>query len=245
MHFCTLCIFRRRVGRAHTDNLPLREAKRLSTRAAIDDHATRLVLEHGFDAVTVEGICSAAGISRRTFFNYVDSMETAVIGEHPRPLTEDEVSEFTSACHPNLPLVVMGCAFTMSNLFHPYTCGRAASDAIEAGELLRRRKRICQTDPRLSRQRTARYPDIHASLVDAVTSYLEAWPEERQLSSSSSQTEAMTIVAVSTTAIRLGFHLWMEGANPTSEALYARCADALEDMTRPLTKEAEKASTAL
>ncbi|MCX7538522.1 TetR family transcriptional regulator [Corynebacterium sp. P5875] len=223
------------------DNVPLREAKRLATRAAIDDHATRLVLEHGFDAVTVEDICSAAGISRRTFFNYVDSKETAVIGEQPRPLTEEEVTDFVSDRHPDLFHAVMRCAFRMSNLFRPCAGDLATPSTVDTGELLRRRRRICRAEPRLSLQRTARYPDIHDSLIDTVTSYLRAWPAERRLPEATPRAEAMTVVAVSTTAIMLGFHLWMEGSDPTADNLRTRCTDALEDMTRLLTKEVENA----
>lgn len=60
----------------------LRERKRLETLCAIEDHATRLVLEKGYDSVTIEDIVDAANISKRTFFNYVDSKEIAVLG-HP------------------------------------------------------------------------------------------------------------------------------------------------------------------
>ena len=69
---------------ADGDDAPrgLRERKRLETLCAIEDHATRLVLEKGYEAVTVEDIVDAANISKRTYFNYVDSKETAVVG-HP------------------------------------------------------------------------------------------------------------------------------------------------------------------
>ena len=78
----------------NSPNLTLRESKRRATKAAIEEHATRLVLDRGFDGVTVEDICQAAEISKRTFFNYVDSKETAVLGPLPTPLSEDEVHAF-------------------------------------------------------------------------------------------------------------------------------------------------------
>ena len=76
------------------EKLSLREAKRLATHMSITDHATRLVMDHGFDAVTVEDICQAAGISRRTFFNYVDSKECAVFGAAPKEIGEREIAVF-------------------------------------------------------------------------------------------------------------------------------------------------------
>ena len=75
------------------EKLSLREAKRLATHMSITDHATRLVMDHGFDAVTVEDICQAAGISRRTFFNYVDSKECAVFGAAPKEIGEHEIAK--------------------------------------------------------------------------------------------------------------------------------------------------------
>ena len=81
------------------EKLSLREAKRLATHMSITDHATRLVMDHGFDAVTVEDICQAAGISRRTFFNYVDSKECAVFGAAPKEIGEREIAAFCENRH--------------------------------------------------------------------------------------------------------------------------------------------------
>ncbi|RII14182.1 Transcriptional regulator, TetR family [Streptomyces sp. YIM 130001] len=52
-----------------------------------------LVLEHGLAGVTVEDIAEAAGISRRTFFNYFPSKKAAVI-PGPGPLSEEAVERF-------------------------------------------------------------------------------------------------------------------------------------------------------
>ena len=62
------------------EELSLREQKRLETRLRIEDAATELVDKHSFGEVTIEEICELAGISRRTFFNYFDSKESAVLG---------------------------------------------------------------------------------------------------------------------------------------------------------------------
>ncbi|MEY6447943.1 TetR family transcriptional regulator [Corynebacterium pseudotuberculosis] len=47
-----------------------RKVKKIRTHQAIEDSATRLVLERGFSNVTVEEICEPVGVSKRTFFNY-------------------------------------------------------------------------------------------------------------------------------------------------------------------------------
>ena len=61
----------------------LRERNRARTRQALRDAARQLVVEQGFDAVTVEQIATAAGVSRRTFFNYFTSKEAVVIDPDP------------------------------------------------------------------------------------------------------------------------------------------------------------------
>ena len=47
-----------------------RSRKRLATRQAISDAATRLFLERGFDPVTVDEIAAAADVGRMTVFNH-------------------------------------------------------------------------------------------------------------------------------------------------------------------------------
>jgi AcrR family transcriptional regulator len=57
----------------------LRERKKEATRQALHEAAMRLAVEHGLDAVTVEAIADAAGVSRRTFSNYFAGKEDAVL----------------------------------------------------------------------------------------------------------------------------------------------------------------------
>lgn len=57
----------------------LRERKRTETRLRLADAALELVLRDGLEAVTVEQISDRAGVSRRTFFNYFDSKDDALL----------------------------------------------------------------------------------------------------------------------------------------------------------------------
>ncbi|CAM3661457.1 TetR/AcrR family transcriptional regulator [Isoptericola cucumis] len=63
------------------DGVGLRERKKRARAEAIVDAAQRLVLDRGLDAVTVEEIAEAAAISPRTFFNYFESKDDAVLGQ--------------------------------------------------------------------------------------------------------------------------------------------------------------------
>ena len=62
---------------------PVRERKKRDTWRLIHATALRLMTERGFDAVSIDDIVAAAGISRRTFFNYFAGKESVVFDPDP------------------------------------------------------------------------------------------------------------------------------------------------------------------
>ncbi|WP_233625286.1 TetR family transcriptional regulator [Actinoplanes sp. ATCC 53533] len=62
---------------------PVRERKKRETWRLVHAAALRLMTERGFDAVSVDDIVAAAGISRRTFFNYFAGKESVVFDPDP------------------------------------------------------------------------------------------------------------------------------------------------------------------
>lgn len=61
---------------------------KLDTLAKLRRAALNLALAKGVEQITVADIAAAAGVSRRTFFNYFSSKEDALVGENP------ELAEF-------------------------------------------------------------------------------------------------------------------------------------------------------
>ena len=61
----------------------LREAKKAETRRQLSSAARALARARGLDGVTVELVCAEVGVSVRTFFNYFESKESAVLGDAP------------------------------------------------------------------------------------------------------------------------------------------------------------------
>jgi AcrR family transcriptional regulator len=72
----------------------LRQRKRAATRGAITATARALTAERGLNGYTVEEVCDAAGISRRTFFNYFPTKEDAIIGHAGGDIPADVIEDF-------------------------------------------------------------------------------------------------------------------------------------------------------
>ena len=78
--------------RTHT-----RDDKHHQTSLRVERSAVSLVLEHGFDNVTVDMICAQSGISQRTFFNYFKTKKAAIIGAEPATIDEGQARAFIAA----------------------------------------------------------------------------------------------------------------------------------------------------
>src|ERR1700712_3503164 len=76
-----------------TSEMGLRERKRADTRERLETAAVELALRDGIEHATVEAICDAADVSNRTFFNYFDSKEDAIVGLKDTAITEQAVAE--------------------------------------------------------------------------------------------------------------------------------------------------------
>lgn len=71
-----------------------REIKHRETALRIERSAVDLVLQHGFESVTVDMICEASGISQRTFFNYFKTKDAAVVGDEPPKINDAQARTF-------------------------------------------------------------------------------------------------------------------------------------------------------
>lgn len=66
----------------------LRTRKKIRTREALIETATRLFLEKGFDGTTVDEIAEAAEVSRSTFFRYFPTKEALVFPDQRRRIDQ-------------------------------------------------------------------------------------------------------------------------------------------------------------
>lgn len=197
----------------------LREQKRRATLAAIEEHATNLVATRGYSDVTVEDICAAANISRRTFFNYVESKEAAVLGSPATPLTEEQTEKFLATQHPSFLSALLDLSFD-------HFMGIAAVRD-EEGLLLRRRKAIMRAHPDLSAGRMAAFTLVHDSFVRTAATYLERYDSERRLPELSAVDEARMAVGIVHSAMQIGLKRWMDDPSARTSHLRRFCELAL------------------
>ena len=59
---------------------------RVSSQAVLEEAATELFLEQGYQATSIDDIASRAGVSRATFFNYFDGKADVLLVEIDRAL---------------------------------------------------------------------------------------------------------------------------------------------------------------
>jgi AcrR family transcriptional regulator len=77
-------------------NTDLRDRRRRQTARDIQLAALWLATRHGYGAITTEAIAAEAGISPRTFFNYYNNKQAAIIGQPPTLNAADNAWIITS-----------------------------------------------------------------------------------------------------------------------------------------------------
>jgi AcrR family transcriptional regulator len=75
-----------------TTRTGLRERKRAQTRRRLEEAAIGLALHDGLGKVTIEAISERADVSRRTFFNYFDSKDDAILGVNPPDVSPEALA---------------------------------------------------------------------------------------------------------------------------------------------------------
>lgn len=90
----------RNMGRQMTQSRSsLRERRRWQTAREIQHATLGLVRQHGYAALTTEMIAAEAGISLRTFFNYYQNKEAALVGP-PARMDETALAAFSVGTGP-------------------------------------------------------------------------------------------------------------------------------------------------
>lgn len=161
----------------------LREQKRRETRRSIEDSATRLVDDRGYNDVTVEEICEDAGISRRTFFNYFDSKDEAVLGSPIASFDDEQRRRIVETPTDNVIKLIVEA------MEHRFT------DSHLRQEIWQRRQRIAN-DPNAAAEIMARRKANSSETVELIAAHFEANPDDRHLPEVSAKKEAAIIASL-------------------------------------------------
>lgn len=148
------------------EELGIREQKRRDTLARIRNEAARLVEEHGYDNVTVDDICHAASISRRTFFNYVDSKDEAILGSFPFAFTDASLAAIRDTPSDNVLELVIRSIQVEPGRFD--------------GPAAKCRKELLENNPGLMHAEATRKRGFLTELGRAVYDHFEQFPDDRR-----------------------------------------------------------------
>lgn len=144
-----------------------REHRKRATLLALRVAAIDLSAQRGFANVTVEDIADAAGVSVRTFFNYFDSKETALVGGDPGFIenlrTGLMVLPRTTPPLAALRLVILARTREMGDEL-------AASPAHQAALL--RRMAVVRAEPELLAAHTRHLAAVERELKETLVSWL-------------------------------------------------------------------------
>ena len=148
----------------------LRDRKRLETRQRIAEAARTLAMEQEIDHTTIEQIAARAEVSPRTFFNYFDSKEDAVLGHTELDLSPETLdAHLASVAGDPAAQAVVDLAFLVF--------GDSFGDE---QEMLARKEAIVRF-PQLMRRQVARMTTVAEAMTGAVRTLLErdpAWGPE-------------------------------------------------------------------
>lgn len=176
----------------------LREEKKEAARRDIREAAWRLFEERGYDAVSVEEIAAAAGVSRTTFFNYFRTKEGVVLD--PSPEESARLAALVAEQPPSLPAWDAVTAVLL---------GLSRAGVAEIG----RRRRLGGPDAALERRAQ--------ELGEELAEMLRAWLRERD---PEDPLGAALTVDVALAATRTAWSAWPPGSDvDTYLALLEEC----------------------
>jgi len=163
---------------------PLVAARQRRTWTAIHHVAAAAAAQDGPDAVTVAQIAADAGISPRTFFNYFESKEDAIVGVQAPRLSDEALAELRESTSLT-PLVRVSRLVTS-----------VSSSTIGPGVDLAQRRALARTYPRLQARLTQVFTESRKLVVARMVEDVETpWPGIDGLPTDLHESRALVLLA--------------------------------------------------
>ncbi|GAA1443565.1 TetR/AcrR family transcriptional regulator [Leifsonia poae] len=187
------------------ETLGLRERKRLETRAQLERAAVLLAQEVGLENTTVDAICASVPVSPRTFFNYFESKEDAVLGVRDIPIDDELVAaHLASTAGESLTAQVIGL------LLHALGPGIADTELHEA------RLAIVRQHPSLLTRQIAQMTRMGEQLTAATATLLSHDPSFAAVPADERNTLAELILPLCGGAVRVAVKEWVAAGGDRS-----------------------------
>jgi AcrR family transcriptional regulator len=216
-----------------TDEIPgRRDRKRQETRARLERAAVTLVLRDGLEQTTVDAISELADVSPRTFFNYFDSKDSAILGrrdaasiaaalEAHAAQSEAQTSDHAATADPVEAIVHL----IVTVLGAPTAGGTIAADRME----------IVRRYPQLIADQLAQMMLVAGQLIEAVTRLLSSRPGFAEAADSSKALRAEMALGVCGAAVRVAVKEWAASDEAADEdQLQTRAVALVRDVIEEL-----------
>jgi AcrR family transcriptional regulator len=197
----------------------LRERKRAETRDHLETAAVTLVLKKGIEHTTLDAICEMADVSTRTFFNYFDSKEDAILGLKETEITAEIVTEVRDA-HPRADVVEL----TIRLMF------RVLTPSIASSKLFKPRMKIVKQHPQLLGRMANEMQRMSEQLIAAIEPVLRETAGFANADLAESELSAEVILSLCSGAARAAVREWATNGNQTPvEALEDRAIELVRN----------------
>jgi len=197
----------------------LRERKRAETRDRLESAAVSLVLKNGIEHATLDAICEMADVSPRTFFNYFESKEDAILGLNEVELTDQVVTDVRNE-HPKADVVEI----TIRLMF------RVLSPSIASSKLFKSRMKIVKQHPHLLGRMANQMQRMSEQLSAAIQPVLHEGTAFADDSPAESELSAEVILSLCSGASRAAVREWTANGNQTPlEAVEARAIELVRN----------------
>ncbi|GGF16795.1 TetR/AcrR family transcriptional regulator [Subtercola lobariae] len=211
-----------------TAPLGLRDKKRAETRAKLERVAVELVLRDGLAHATVDAISDAADVSPRTFFNYFDSKEDAILGVRNPELTDDEVAQHLAASDGGG--LVESIVSLLLWVIEPSTT---------SSELHMSRMKVVKAHPELLSRHITQMTRMADQLTAGIQTLLEKDPRFEGDSPETLQPSADVLFALCTGGVRVAVKEWVTNGSAATQDQLANL-DQLERRAIELVREVTK-----
>ena len=194
----------------------LRERKRRETRQRLEKEAVGLVASIGLEQTTIETISERAQVSPRTFFNYFDSKEDAILGLHSSAITPEVATlHVQQHSYANLAEAIVGL---MIHLFGPSLSDTSLHIA---------RRKIVRHYPHLLERKVSRMTTMARQLTEIIPSLAH---DSGFGEITDTQAEVITSTCVS--AVRVSVREWMMSRKKfSSDDLIAQSLQIIKEVT--------------